>query len=217
MGTPRAYSMARRMGWVPLLSESERSSNTTSKRSVSSIRRASESRSACARSAWNTPASFRYSRTKRASPGLSSTSRILNVSGGMASSLPGQLHDCEPEVLDRLHHLRELVQVHGFRYVGVRMVIVAPDDVLFRRGSRQDDHGNPLEVGILFDLGQDFAPVLSRHVQIEQDEIGARRSTELRLLAQISHGFDSVVDGVDVVTNLALFQELHRQAHIAGV
>src|SRR5712691_10442974 len=217
MGTPRACFTGPTIVSRPRLSGSERSNNTTSKRSVSSIRRASERRSAFARSAWNTPASLRYSRTKRASPGLSSTSRILSVSGAMASMLPWELDHCEPEVLDGLHHLRELVQVHRFCDVGVRMVVVAPDDVLFRGGSRQDDHGNLFEVGILLDFGQHFAPILSRHVQIEQDEIGARCSTEIGLLTQISHRLDSVVDDVYAVTDLALLQKLHCQAHIAGV
>ena len=51
-----------------------------------------------------------------------------------------KLYDREPELLDRFHHVNELVQVYRFGYVTICMQVVTFDNVLF--GSRRSQYDN---------------------------------------------------------------------------
>src|SRR5262245_44905335 len=132
IGTLRACSRTRLNVSSPLESGSERSSSATSKGSASSFSSASDRRVATATMNVWLPPKRSASRTRRASPGLSSIRRTLTPAAVLFTSVGGQLHDRKPKVLDRAHDLEELSEVDGLGDVAVGVEVVALDDVLLR-------------------------------------------------------------------------------------
>ena len=89
--------------------------------------------------------------------------------------LQRQLDHRKPEVLDLFDDFCELLEVDRLGNVAVRVQVVHVDDVLVRIRSRQHHDGNRTEIGVLLDFRKDFAAVLARHVEIEQDQVRPRR------------------------------------------
>src|ERR1700730_2550486 len=90
---------------------------------------------------WPGAPSFSDSLTRRASPGLSSTSRT-RVRWVTISSLRGQLDDLHPELLDRLDDLQKVIDVDRFRHIAVGVQLVGSSDVGFGLRRAQHHHGN---------------------------------------------------------------------------
>ncbi len=76
--------------------------------------------------------------------------------------------------------------------------------------------GMTLQAVVRLDLGQNFAPVHPRQVQIQQDEIRERGGVMLRLAAQKRHGLDAVGRDVQTHRSIGIAKGLLRQAHIPG-
>src|SRR5882724_2643209 len=129
---------------MPKASGSPRSTTMTSGLAVGSRASASASEVQCCRTKFGACASLSASLKRRASPALSSTSRMLRCSADTADSVRGQPHQREPEVLDRLDDAQELLQVHRLRDVTVRMLTVGARNVLCIFRSREHDHWDGL-------------------------------------------------------------------------
>src|SRR5688500_11815606 len=127
-----------------------------------------------------------------------SESTLGALSACPASIKARQPHALEPERLDLADDLLELVEVDGLGDVAVGMVLVTKVDVRLGGGRRQDDHRNPPELGIFLDLPEDLAAMLAGKVQIEEHQVGPRRSGVRALTAQKGHGLDPVLDDVDL-------------------
>src|ERR1051325_1709818 len=153
------------------------------------------------------------SRMSRSSPGLSSIRRTWCIS----ISVRRERHHGQPENVDRLHHRDELLEVDRLRDVAVGVQVVALQHVLLRLGGGEHHHRNAAQMLIGLDLLQHFAAVLLRQVQVEQDDVGARRILVLAALVQKLHGVDTVLRPVQLVIDLAFLQRLARQALIARV
>src|ERR1035441_9389203 len=80
---------------------------------------------------------------------LDTANRVSAPHRGLSRShflCPGrQPYDGEPEVLDGLHHLHELSQVHRLLDVAVSVQPVGPENVFFHGGQRQYDDGRSEE------------------------------------------------------------------------
>src|SRR5690606_19602363 len=155
-----------------------------------------------------------------ASPGLSSTRRMrVGTAGGgwqgdAAAASPrtrrgafllgGELDEGEPEVVDGADDAEELVEVHGLGDVAVRREVVGGGDVVLALRGRQDDDGDPLELVVGLEVGEDFAAVFPRHVEVEEDEVRARAVGELALAAEEAEGLLAVARDVEVVGDLRI-------------
>src|SRR5688572_9816495 len=126
----------------------------------------------------------------RTSSGLSSMSRtriepFCATAGRGASSivacvsktqlLRGQPDDAEPEVLDAFDNTNKMIQLQRLRDVTVCLQPVRARNVLFRFRCGENDHRNALELFILLDFREHFAPVFARKIQIEQNQVRPRR------------------------------------------
>src|ERR1035441_7675412 len=128
-----------------------------------------------------------------------------------------QLYDGEPEVLDGLHHLHELPQVHRLFDVAVDVQPVGFENVFFPGGQRQYYDGYPLEVVIGLDLRQHLAAILLRQVEVEQDQIGPRRRCKLAFPPEVGYGFDPIPGDAQIVPQPVRAERLPGQAHIGRV
>src|SRR6266498_4966476 len=102
-------------------------------------------------------------------------------------SCSGEAGAGEPEVLDRLHHGEEVIEIERLRYEAVRVQLVRARDVGLGSGGSEDDDRYAAQVGVAFELLQDLSPVLLREVEVEQDEIRPRTLGVLAFAAQEGH------------------------------
>src|SRR5205085_5703245 len=123
----------------------------------------------------------------------------------------------EPEDVDRLHHHDEFLKVDGLGHIAVRMQVVRPQHVLFGLGGGEHDHRDALEAVVGLDVLEHLAAVLLRQVEVEQDDVRARRVRVLAAAVEKLHRLDAVLAPVQLVVDLAFLQRLARQALIAGV
>ena len=86
-----------------------------------------------------------------------------------------QLDLGQPEIVDALHQALERVELHRLAEVAVRLELVALDDVRLRLRGGQDDRRNRLQALVLLDVRQHLAAVHLGQVEVQQDEIRARR------------------------------------------
>jgi hypothetical protein len=93
-----------------------------------------------------------------------------------------ELDDREPEVLDVTDDRDELFQIDRFGDVAVGVQVVGPEDVFLGFGSGEYHNGNGFQFGVALDLCEDLAAVLPRQIQVQENEIGARRCPILALL-----------------------------------
>src|SRR5574338_890975 len=146
----------------PWLSGSDRSSNTRSipPPRTQSMPLASRSTWVTVNRAWSPSASS--TRKSRASPALSSTSRIWVETSLMGLPLAVQWkdHDTEPEVFYRPHHFDEPIQIDRFGHIAIGVEIIASEHILFIFRCRQHDDRNPLQRLVGFDLSQNLPAVL---------------------------------------------------------
>ena len=110
------------------------------------------------------------------------------------------------EFVDLLDGLHELVQVNGFGDVGIRVQLVALEDVFLRRGGGEHDDRDARQVGIGLDLLQQLTPVVFGQVQVEQDEVGPRRVGELAPPVEVVEAFFSVVRDMEPVLELVVLE-----------
>src|SRR5690606_3518943 len=87
-------------------------------------------------------------------------------------SVRRQLDDREPEILDRLDHVDELVQVHRLGHIAVRVEVVRAHDVLLRFRTRQDYHWYIAQRRVRLDLLEHLPAILLGKVEVEQDQVG---------------------------------------------
>src|SRR5204862_2871185 len=81
----------------------------------------------------------------------------------------------KPKMLDGSHYVHKLIQIHWFRDVAVSVEVVCLSQVLFSIGCSKHHHRYAAQIGIGFDLLEHLTPVLAGEIQIEQNEIRARR------------------------------------------
>src|SRR3954447_19751995 len=67
---------------------------------------------------------------------------------GLAVTSTGERDDAEPELVDRMDHLVQPVEVHRLADVGVHVQVVGELDVAFGRRGAHDDHREPAQIGI---------------------------------------------------------------------
>jgi hypothetical protein len=154
---------------------------------------------------------------RRASPGLSSIRRTPWPGSSAFKSARGKGDHGEPEAVDRLHHDDELVEVDGLGDVAVGVQVVALQHVLFRLGGGEDHHRDLAQVVVALDLREHLAPVLLRQVQVEQDDVGARRLGVLALALEEIDRLDAVLRPVQVVVDLAFLECFLGEAVVAGL
>ena len=77
--------------------------------------------------------------------------------------------------------------------------------------------GNPPEVGILFDLGEDLAAVHPGHMQVQQNEIGSGGVRVRTFAAQKGHRLDAVFQMRDAVPDPAIAQSIDGQIGVVGI
>src|SRR3954463_9152239 len=88
------------------------------------------------------------------------TSRTSEVTWSTRSSRTRrQLHDADEELVDLADHRDEPLEVDRLGHVGVRVQLVAAQDVLVRRGRGQHDHRDAAQLVILLDLLEHLAAV----------------------------------------------------------
>src|SRR5436309_8161600 len=97
----------------------------------------------------------------------------LRYSSGSGCRRQRSYHD--PVLLDRSHHLDEVLEADGLRDERVHPQVVAAHDILLACGRGKDDDGDAPELGVTFDPREDFSPVDTRQVEVEEDEAGKRR------------------------------------------
>src|SRR5688572_10053507 len=147
----------------------------------------------------------------KSSSSVSSTARMT----GLAPI--GQRHHGQPERVDRLHHHDELLEVHRRGDEAVGMQVVAAQHVLLGLRCGEHHHRDAPEAVVGLDLLQHLASVLARQVEVEQDDLGARRGGVLALAPQEGHRLHAVPGPVQVAVDLAFLQRLARQPLVTRV
>ena len=94
----------------------------------------------------------------------------------MVSEVAWQSDDLDEEVVDLADRGDELVQVHRLGDIGVRVELVAAQDVLLGRGGGEDYDGDVGQVRVGLDLLQDLTAVVLGEVEVEEDQVGPRRA-----------------------------------------
>src|SRR6266852_8459462 len=128
----------------------------------------------------------------RASPGLSSTSSTRTGTPAIRTLVGWQLDNGQPEVLDRLHHGEELVDIDRLVDVAIRVQVIRLDDVGLGVRRRQHHDRNPSQVGIFLDLGKHLAAVLAGQIEVEEDQVRAHRVDVFALPPQKGDRLDAV-------------------------
>src|SRR4051794_25032631 len=126
----------------------------------------------------------RYEATRVASGSAMRWTSVAGSRGWSVIGTPGYPRDSaaareldhgDEELVDLAHHLDEAVEVDGLGHVRVGVQLVGAQHVLLELGGGEDDHGDLLQPLVRLDLGQHLAAVLARQVEVEQDQVGARR------------------------------------------
>src|SRR5215213_3046790 len=158
---------------------------------------------------------------KSTSAALSSTSRTRTTPRVIGETVIWQsfgreLHDRQPEAVDRPDHFDEGVQVDGFADVAVGVQVVALDDVLLGPRRREHHDRDAPEVRVGLDLGQYLAAVLLGQVQVEQDQVRMRGLSVLPLAPQERQRLDTVRDHAQVVVDPGVVERLAGQVDVGG-
>src|SRR5207245_718379 len=103
-----------------------------------------------------------------------------------------QLDDGQPEVLDRLHHGKELVDIDRLVDVAIRVQVIGLDNVGLGVRRRQHYDRDPSQVGISLDLGKHLAAVLAGQIEVEEDQVRAHRVDVFALPPQKGDRLDAV-------------------------
>src|SRR6202042_3056281 len=98
----------------------------------------------------------------------------------------------QPEGVDASHQAVECVPLRRLSKIAIRLKLIADHDIRLVIGRRQDDGRNYLQALILFDQSQNLSTIHFGQVEIEQNEIRARRICVDTLAPQKAHGFDTV-------------------------
>jgi hypothetical protein len=123
----------------------------------------------------------------------------------------------EPEVLDGADDVDELGQVDRFDDVAVGVEVVGLADVGLSARGGEDHYWYALEFFIILNLGQDFAPVFPREVEVQQDEVGAGCVLVGRVAPEEGHGLLAVAGHAEVLEGVAVGEDLAGEANIGLV
>jgi hypothetical protein len=110
-----------------------------------------------------------------------------------------------------------LGKIDGFGDVAVGVEMVGVKDVFVRLGGGKDYNGDPSEIEVVFDFGENFAAIFAGKVQVEEDQVGARGVSEFAFLAKIGEGFNAIGDPTHVMGNARFANGFPGEASIAGV
>src|ERR1043165_6502478 len=88
-------------------------------------------------------------------------------------SLGGEFDNGQPEVFHGGNDLHELSEVDWFGDVAVGVEMIGVEHVFVGLGGGEDNNRNSPEVGIFFDLGEDFATVFPGKVEVQENEVRA--------------------------------------------
>src|SRR5262249_52990945 len=128
-----------------------------------------------------------------------------------------ELDHSHEEVVDLPHHTQEAIEVDRLGDIRGRVQVVAADDVLLGVRGGQNDDGDTLQLRVRLDLGQHFMPGLSWQIEVEQDEVRARRLGEVSFAAQEAQGSLAVSDDTELVLHLVLGERLTSDQDVARV
>src|SRR5271154_4938613 len=204
MGTSGECSMTRRKVSAPRLSGRFRSSRTSE--GVSRAREANPSDSRLTQLTFTGDLpSISRSRTRSASPGLSSISNTCVAWGSIRPlfSLPRQAGNAEPECLDRFHCQEKLFQISRLVDVTIPTQFVTAKNVLAQPRGAEDHDRNPAEFLACLHGRQYCEAGFLRKVQVQDHQIGPDGVGVLILAVQKSHGFYTVFDAIDLAAMLA--------------
>src|ERR1700743_2362862 len=104
----------------------------------------------------------------------SSTRRTRSGSAWFIAALLRQLDEVKPVAGEALHGGGQLVEGDRLGQQRVHAEVVRAHDVLLGPGGGEDHHRDPAQVGIGLDLAERLPAILLGHVEVEQDEAGAR-------------------------------------------
>ncbi len=162
-----------------------------------------------------------------ASPGPDQGSHVsLHVARRAAPitlGLPGvissgwQLNDAEPEMLDRLHHFDELIQIDRLGDIAVHVEVVGGENVLLIVGTGHNHHRDASQVGVLLDLGEYLPAILARQVEVEQNEVRSMGRRMASFPPEEGHRLDSVVQDSHPVAHSSFSQSAERQVGVVGI
>src|SRR5580704_723881 len=172
-GTLGECSMTRRKVSAPWLSGRFRSSSTTE--GVSRVRAASPSDSRLTQFTFTGDLpSIRRSRTRSASPGLSSINNTCVVwwSITLLSSLLWQAYSTEPEPFNRLHCRKEFIQISRLGDVAISPQFVTAQDVLGKPRGAEDHDRNPAQFRACFHRGENRQTSFLGKIQVQDHQVG---------------------------------------------
>src|SRR5437899_1094166 len=106
-----------------------------------------------------------------------------------------------PDAFDQFYDLLELLQVDPLRNVAVSVQVVARHDNLLRLRAGQIHHWNAPQLFVPLDFGEHLTTALLRQVEVEQNEIWARRSAVGLLTPEECQRRDAVADRVQIVAD----------------
>ena len=125
--------------------------------------------------------------------------------------------DGQPEAVDGPDDLVELTEVDRFGDVAVGVQVVRSEDVVFCRGRGEYDHRDASQRLVLFDLREHLPTILSRQIEVEENEIRTWCIMEPLGAAEKVDGLDPVGGDMQLDRRLSLGERLAGEADIAGV
>ena len=120
----------------------------------------------------------------------------------------------QPEVVDGADQRQELIEVDRLGDVAVGVEVVALDDVLLRRRAGQDHHRDAPQRGICLDLREYLVSGFPGEIQVEQNQIGPRRTSEAAFAPQKFQRFDAIADQRQTIPHGAFGQSGHGPSGI---
>jgi hypothetical protein len=123
----------------------------------------------------------------------------------------------QPEIINALHQVRELVKLHGLIEVAVRVELISFCNIPLRARSGQDHYGYSLETIVLLDVSQNLAAIHFGEIQIEQDEIGSGSTVVGRLVLEKGNGLHAVGRHMQMDIWIGVAEGFLGQPNIAGI
>lgn len=98
-----------------------------------------------------------------------------------------------------MNGIDELIGVDWFPEIRIRVEVVRFDEIFAGVRTHENNGGDTPQIGIIFDLLEDFVTVLSREIEVEQDESRLRCIRVLSTLVQVVEHFDVIPYNVNGV------------------
>src|SRR5277367_3525327 len=125
-----------------------------------------------------------------------------------------QLDPRKPEIVEALYHLLPLVEVIRFSEIRVGHQLIAALDISFILGACQNNYRDRLQVWVCFDARQNFTPMQFWQIQVQQDDIGARRIEIASLVLQKIHSLSTITHHVKTRGGIDFSQNLTHQPDV---